>query len=659
MRGWDGNCPFRFSFIKKTIHFVLRLRFKTMCGIVGYLGHKSPVPLIVESLRHLEYRGYDSAGIAFLDDEQLLQVYKASGKLLNLENVLPPDLKLNTQPNGRRHLGIGHIRWATHGAANDVNAHPHTGSRNEIALVHNGIIENFYELRKNLQEKGQVFSTDTDTESVVQLLEYLSQTEADFSKVVLKALTMVQGAYALSVINKKIPDRLYAARNQAPLVVGVGKDVNGNPEYFVASDAMALAQHTNQLIFLRDGEMVELSPKGVKITNLAGENIEPVIETISTDPLSIDKKGYKHFMLKEIYEQPDVVRNSLTGRLQSVHQPIWLLGETEEKQQAFEALLSQIDRIVVIGCGTSYNAGLVGKYFIEDLVQLPVELDAAGEFRYRNPVIRPSDLVITISQSGETADTLAALRLSRQKGAKILTLTNREDSTMAREADFVMPVRAGVEISVAATKSFTAQVTALYLLGLALAEKRGTCSAAQLETLKSELLKMPTRIETVLHNTEPLQALAKKYGSARDVLFIARGINFPVSLEGALKLKEISYIHAEGYSGSELKHGPIAMLDNNVPVVSVLTEGSVFEKMVSNCQEARARDARLIGFSNVPIAPGLADTFEDVVMIPECPELFSPLITTVPLQLLAYYMAEFLGKDVDQPRNLAKSVTVE
>jgi glucosamine--fructose-6-phosphate aminotransferase (isomerizing) len=631
-----------------------------MCGIVGYLGHKSPVPLIVESLRHLEYRGYDSAGVAFLDDAQLIQVYKASGKLLNLESVLPPELRRSdVQPNGRRHLGIGHIRWATHGAANDVNAHPHTGSRNEIALVHNGIIENFYELRKDLQAKGQVFSTDTDTESVVQLLEYLSQDEPDFSKVVLKALTMVKGAYALSVINKKVPDRLYAARNQAPLVVGVGKDVNGNPEYFVASDAVALAQHTNQLIFLRDGEIVEISPEGVSITNLAGEKIEPVIETISTDPLSIDKKGYKHFMLKEIYEQPDVVRNSLTGRLQSIHQPIWLLGETEEKQKAFEALLSQVERIVVIGCGTSYNAGLVGKYFIEELVQIPVELDAAGEFRYRNPVIRPSDLVITISQSGETADTLAALRLSHQKGAKVLTLTNREDSTMAREADFVMPVRAGVEVSVAATKSFTAQVTALYLLGLALAEKTNACPPERLEKLKSELLKMPTRIESVLHNTEPLQALAKKYGNARDVLFIARGINFPVALEGALKLKEISYIHAEGYSGSELKHGPIAMLDSKVPVVSVLTEGSVFEKMISNCQEARARDARLIGVSNVPITSELAGTFEDILMIPECPELLSPLITTIPLQLLAYYMAEFLGKDVDQPRNLAKSVTVE
>lgn len=634
-----------------------------MCGIVGYLGQKAPVPLIVDSLRHLEYRGYDSAGVAYLDGENLLQIYKASGKLLNLENILPADVQNrrlsngNGNGNGHRHIGIGHIRWATHGAANDVNAHPHTGSRNEIALVHNGIIENFYELRTELQAKGQVFQSDTDTESVVQLLEYLSQDESDFSKVILKALSKLQGAYALTVISRKHPDRLYAARNQAPLVIGIGKDAQGNDEYIVASDAVAIVQHTNRLIYLKDGEIAEISPSGIKLMNLEGQVIEPKIETISTDPLTIDKKGYKHFMLKEIYEQPDVVRNSLSGRLQSVSQPIWLLDD--EAQAKLDQVLNQISRIVIIGCGTSYHAGLVGKYFIEDLVQVPVEVEAAGEFRYRNPVINGNDLVITMSQSGETADTLAALRLSRQKGAKVLTLTNREDSTMAREADFVMPVRAGVEVSVAATKSFTAQVVALYLLGISLAEKRQARSAEVIEELKADLLKMPARIEAVLQVTEPLQALAKKYGNARDVLFIARGVNFPAALEGALKLKEISYIHAEGYSGSELKHGPIAMLDSSIPVISVLTEGTVFEKMISNCQEAKARDAKVVAISNAPIATELQRTFDDIVMIPECPELLSPLITTIPLQLLAYYMAEFLGKDVDQPRNLAKSVTVE
>jgi glucosamine--fructose-6-phosphate aminotransferase (isomerizing) len=633
-----------------------------MCGIVGYLGHKSPIPLIVDSLRHLEYRGYDSAGVAYVDDENLLRIYKASGKLMNLENLLPPELQLRQigqNGNGHRHIGIGHIRWATHGAATDTNAHPHTGTRSEIALVHNGIIENFYEIRQELQAKGHVFQSETDTESIVQLLESLSEGETDFCKVILKALTKLDGAYALSVISKKHPNCLYAARHQAPLVIGVGKDVNGNPEYVVASDAVAIVQHTNKLIYLKDGEIAEISPNGLRLMNFKGEIVEPVIETISTDPLTIDKKGYKHFMLKEIYEQPDIVRNSLSGRLRSIHQPIWLLGDTPEAEAVFNQTLDTIDRILIIGCGTSFNAGLVGKYFIEDLVQIPVEVEAAGEFRYRNPYISRRDLIVTISQSGETADTLAALRLARQRGAKVLNLTNREDSTMAREADFVMPVRAGVEVSVAATKSFTAQITALYLLGLALAEKRKSTHPEQLEALKAELLKMPSRIETVLHKTEPLQALAKKYGHDRDVLFIARGVNYPVAMEGALKLKEISYIHAEGYSASELKHGPIAMLDSDISVVSVLTKGAVFEKMISNCQEAKARDAKVIAITNTPIPPALQDTFADILEIPECMEQLSPLLTTIPLQLLAYYMAEFLGKDVDQPRNLAKSVTVE
>lgn len=635
-----------------------------MCGIVGYLGHKSPIPLIVDSLRHLEYRGYDSAGVAYLDDENLLCIYKASGKLINLENLLPPELQIrqigqNGNGNGHRHIGIGHIRWATHGAATDTNAHPHTGNRNEIAIVHNGIIENFYEIRQELQAKGHVFSSETDTESIVQLLESLSEGETDFCKVILKAIDKLDGAYALTAISKKHPNRLYAARHQAPLVIGVGQDANGHPEYVVASDAVAIVQHTNKLIYLKDGEIAEISPQGIRLMNFRGEVVEPVVETISTDPLTIDKKGYKHFMLKEIYEQPDIVRNSLSGRLQSIHQPIWLLGETPEAAVKFNEMLDNIDRIVIIGCGTSYNAGLVGKYFIEDLVQLPVEVEAAGEFRYRNPFISPRDLVLTISQSGETADTLAALRLARSKGAKVLNLTNREDSTMAREADFVMPVRAGVEVSVAATKSFTAQVTALYLVGIALAEKRKSVPAEQLEALKADLLKIPSRIETVLHNTDALQAMARKYGSARDVLFIARGVNFPVAMEGALKLKEISYIHAEGYSASELKHGPIAMLDSAISVFSILTRGAVFEKMISNCQEAKAREARVIAVTNMPIPKALQDTFEDILEIPECMEQLSPLLTTIPLQLLAYYMAEFLGKDVDQPRNLAKSVTVE
>jgi glutamine---fructose-6-phosphate transaminase (isomerizing) len=631
-----------------------------MCGIVGYLGSRSPVPLIVESLRHLEYRGYDSAGVAYLDDSQLLRVYKASGKLVNLENILPEGIKGHLAgEDADSQVGIGHIRWATHGAANEVNAHPHTGNRQEIALVHNGIIENFYELRQELQAQGQIFYTDTDTESVVHLLETLAQDEADFGKVVLKALARLKGAYALTVISRKYPDRLYAARNQAPLVIGVGEDASGKPEYVVASDAVAIVPHTNRLIYLKDGEIAEISPAGLRIVRLDGERVEPIIETVSADPLTIDKKGYKHFMLKEIHEQPDVVRHSLSGRLLSTRLPI-SMGLPDAQQAAFENVLDTVKRVVVIGCGTSFNAGLVAQYFIEDLARVPVSVEAAGEFRYRNPCIQPGDLVVTLSQSGETADTLAALRLSREHGAPVLTLTNREDSTMAREADFVMPVRAGVEVSVAATKSFTAQVTALYLLGISLAERRGSVDVATIEALKNELLRIPALIEATLQSTaDPLHALARKYGSTHNMLFIARGVNFPVSMEGSLKLKEISYIHAEAYSGSELKHGPIALLDASMPVVAVLTKGPVFEKMISNCQEAKARDARVIAVTNTPIPAELANTFEDILEIPECMELLSPLLTTLPLQMLAYYTAEFLGKDVDQPRNLAKSVTVE
>ncbi|MEB3286935.1 MAG: glutamine--fructose-6-phosphate transaminase (isomerizing) [Vampirovibrionales bacterium] len=657
-----------------------------MCGIVGYIGKKSPLPLVVQSLRHLEYRGYDSAGVAFLDANNELSIFKSTGKLINLENILPVEIgasipvqPLQTKPAASGgvavaekppeqdipKIAIGHIRWATHGAPNETNAHPHVGGKREIALVHNGIIENYFELRKQLQEQGHVFVSETDTECVVQLLEHIAASEQDnFITVIREALKRLQGAYALSIINKNEPDKLYAVRHQAPLIIGVGTGETEG-EFIVASDAVAIVQHTDRLIYLKDNEIAELSPQGIKLFNLEGEPVKPIIEQVSIGPLQIDKKGYKHFMLKEIYEQPDVVRNSLSGRLIASNEPIRLFGRDEDalsgKNQETLDLLTSVRRILVIGCGTSFNAGLVGKYLIEELVQVPVEVESAGEFRYRNPVLDDQTLVITVSQSGETADTLAALRMSAEKGAKILAITNREDSTIAREADAILPVRAGVEVSVCATKSFTAQILVMYLLAIAMAESKKSYHPEQLEHLKSELFKIPALIEAALSKTEPLQALAKKYGDARDILFIARGINFPVALEGALKLKEISYIHAEGYSGSELKHGPIAMLDKNLPVISVLVAGQVFEKMISNCQEAKARDAQMVGISSVDITqkPELAKTFDDLMTIPETHELLSPLITTVPLQLLAYYIAEHLGKDVDQPRNLAKSVTVE
>jgi glucosamine--fructose-6-phosphate aminotransferase (isomerizing) len=618
--------------------------------------------VIVDSLRQLEYRGYDSAGVAFLEEDHSLRVYKASGKLTNLEKHLPDEL---FRQNGNNiHLGIGHIRWATHGAPTDSNAHPHLSPCGEIALVHNGIIENYVELKTELQQKGYRFASDTDTECVVHLLaDYYKEARQaangddnaiDFFSIMRQALNKLKGAYALAVISRRNPDKLYAVRSHAPLVIGVGES-----EYMVASDVVAVAEHTNKIIYLKDREIAEISPESVRIVTLSGETITPVVEQISTGPLMIDKKGFKHFMLKEIHEQPDVVRNSLAGRLLGADQPIALLPESDPRQATLKQMLTQASRVYVVGCGSSFNAGLVGKYFIEELVRIPVEVEAAGEFRYRNPIIDDKTMVVVISQSGETADTLEALRQSAAKGAKIVAVTNREDSTMAREADIVLPVRAGVEVSVCATKSFIAQIIVLYLLGLSLAEARGSYDPTSLSLLKNELIKIPTLIESVLASPEPLQAMAKAYGSARDVLFIARGINYPVALEGALKLKEISYIHAEGYSGSELKHGPIAMLDAAIPVISVLTPGIVFDKMVSNCQEAKARDAKVVGILATDEFEDTEKLFDASLSIPTTQELLSPLVTTIPLQLLAYYMAEYLGKDVDQPRNLAKSVTVE
>lgn len=617
-----------------------------MCGIVGYLGKKSVIPVILDSLQSLEYRGYDSAGVAYLEEGNLT-VYKSKGKLRNLRNQIPAKL---FEANGfKQHLGIGHTRWATHGAPTDQNAHPHLSCDGNIALIHNGIVENYGELRDELIRKGHTFHSKTDTECVVHLIEEFAKTEPDMLKVLQRVSQRLVGAYALVILDKRHPDKLYGVRNHAPLVVGIGEN-----ELLLGSDVVALVEHTNQVSYLHDGEIVELSPDGLRITTFTGDPVQPQVETISSNQLIIDKKGYKHFMLKEIYEQPDVIRNSLSGRLISPEEPIALFDP------ACLDKVRHIERISVIACGTSYHAGLVGKYFVEDLVRIPVEVEAAGEFRYRNhPLVDDKTLVIAISQSGETADTITALRQCHEKGAAVIAVTNREDSTIARESDIVLPVRAGIEVSVCATKSFTAQVIVLYLLGIYLAELRGTADPELLKQLKAGLQRLPVLVESILHSPDEIQALAKKYSYARDMIFIARGINYPVALEGALKLKEISYIHAEGYSASELKHGPIAMLDSTIPVVALLTHGIVYDKMISNCQEAKARDAQVIGVNSGTMPADVRDTFEDVMFIPQTEELLSPVLTVVPLQLLAYYIAEHLGKDVDQPRNLAKSVTVE
>ena len=632
-----------------------------MCGIVGYLGNREIARLLLESLRTLEYRGYDSSGIAIFNKaSQDINIYKATGKLQNLVDVLPTDLMVEP-PNQGLQIGIGHIRWATHGAPTVENAHPHHGHHGEVVLVHNGIIENFAELKTDLQAKGYVFNSETDTETVAHLLEdILKASHQAFLPAVAELRRRLHGAYALTMMHKQAPGKLYVARQQAPLVIGVGQQ----GEYWVASDVVALVSYTNQIIYLEDGQYAELSQEeGVKLFDAENQAIAPKIHTIQTGPLTIDKKGYKHFMLKEIYEQPDVVRNALLERITSEASPVFIANDTpmpEKEATSIASLVQDVKRVIIIGCGTSYNAGMVAKYLIEELVRVPVEVEAAGEYRYRNPVVNGDCLVIAISQSGETADTLEALRLAIREGAKTIALTNRPDSTMAREVDAVINVRAGVEVSVCATKSFVAQIVALYLVGMLMCEqKQAAEKIAQLPALKKALLQLPILMEALLSNVEALQKLARKYGHYTSMLFIARGVGFPAALEGALKLKEISYIHAEGYSGAELKHGPIALLDESMPVVCLMSDGSVYDKMLSNCQEAKARSAKMIAVTNKNMPSGYENTFDDVVLYPACNEWVAPLLGSIPLQLFSYYTAEFLGKDVDQPRNLAKSVTVE
>jgi glutamine---fructose-6-phosphate transaminase (isomerizing) len=617
-----------------------------MCGIVGYLGKKSVVPLILKGLSTLEYRGYDSAGLALVEANQL-EVYKASGKLNNLKAVLPQHLF--SQNGHAYHVGIGHTRWATHGAPNNANAHPHISPSGRFALIHNGIIENYAELRTMLQEQGYPFQSETDSECVVVLLEALAKQNTDFLVVLTQLAAKLTGAYALVILDKENPSSLYGLKHHAPLVAGLGKD-----EYLLGSDVVALAEHTSTMLYLRDGEMIQLSiAGGQQVYNFQGQPVEPHIETIESNLMVLDKKGYKHYMLKEIHEQTDVIRNTLSDRLLNDTSPIQLFSPE------ITSRLKQINRVYIVACGTSFNAGMVGKYFIEDIARLPVGVESAGEFRYRKPIIDHHTLVIAISQSGETADTLMAVRQSAEQGAMILAMTNREQSSIARVADCVLNVRAGLEVSVCATKSFTAQVMVLYLFGLFWAELFQTAELNLLKTLKAGLLRLPVLAETILQDSLPYQTLAKKYGHVSNMIFMARHINYPVAMEGALKLKEISYIHAEGYSASELKHGPIALLDPSMPVFSILVQDHVVDKMISNCQEAKARDAKIIGiYSGLPSVDTQA-VFDDLIVIPEVHPALSPILTCIPLQLFAYYVAEYLGKDVDQPRNLAKSVTVE
>lgn len=614
-----------------------------MCGIVGCIGHDSLIKFLLEGLEKLEYRGYDSSGIAFHNGEEI-EIYKASGKLVNLKNILSGSLN----DNNNLKAGIGHIRWATHGIPNETNAHPHVSFESRVAIVHNGIIENYKELKKELIEKGFRFTSQTDTEVIAHLIEDCLKSTGDYGPAMRQALKKLQGAYALGVIFRENPKTLFAARKSAPLIIGVGDNCN-----FIASDVPALLEKTKKVIYLDDNEIAHLQSDCHTVTDIDGNVLEKEVETIPWEPVAISKMGYKHFMMKEIHEQPDVIRQTLFDKLRCFSEPL-NLREVKLNRETLEKL----DRIQVIACGTSLHAAMVGKYLIEEFTGIPVDVEASSEYIYKKTIVSKNSITIGVSQSGETADTLTAIKQAKSKGSHVLVITNRPDSTMARESDSLLPVNAGFEVSVAATKSYTAQLMAFYLLAIYLAEVKNSLPQEAIEEYKKELLQLPQKVEMILSNKDAIQDCAVRFHNTRNFIYIARGINYPVALEGALKLKEISYINATGYPAGELKHGPIAMLDDTIPVLSILAPGKVYEKVLSNSEESKARNANMIAVTSED-DEHLDSIFDSIIKIPKTDEIFSPILTTIPLQLLAYYIAEFLGKDIDQPRNLAKSVTVE
>ncbi|MFR1672988.1 MAG: glutamine--fructose-6-phosphate transaminase (isomerizing) [Candidatus Gastranaerophilaceae bacterium] len=614
-----------------------------MCGIVGYVGNRPVVDILLDGLEQLEYRGYDSSGVALKCDNEI-KVYKAEGKLVNLRNVLKPHVSEVSNST----MGIGHIRWATHGAPTVLNAHPHTCNCGNLVLVHNGIIENYKELREKLSAKGCTFRTQTDTETIAHLVASIYAETKDLTEAVRLATQEIEGAYALCVMHNDYKNTIVVTKRNAPLLVGIGEG-----EYYVASDVPAIIKHTKKAMYLTDNQIATITPDSMLLIDKDGNELAQKIEILPWEPVALSKMGYKHFMLKEIHEQPDVIRNILVGKLHAPDEPI-ILNEVKLTKDT----LKNLNRIQIIACGTSLHAAMIGKYLIENFCNIAVDVEASSEYIYRKTVTDSHTLVIGVSQSGETADTLTAIKQSKAKGSHILIITNRPDSAMAREADSLVPVNAGIEVSVAATKSYTAQLMAFYLLALYMAEIKESVDKDTLTSLKAEMMLLPQKVDQILAHTEDIQKVAKVYANTKDFIYVARGINFPTALEGALKLKEISYINATGYPAGELKHGPIAMLDETMPVLSILMKGSVYEKLLSNSEEAKARNARMIALTNSNDEK-LDDLFENIIKVPEVQELFSPVIAMIPLQLIAYYIAEFLGKDVDQPRNLAKSVTVE
>jgi len=614
-----------------------------MCGIVAYIGHQDAYPIIIKGLKRLEYRGYDSAGIALLHNDTL-NIYKRQGKVSNLEEFVVDKDVAGT-------IGMGHTRWATHGAPNDINAHPHYSSDGKIAIIHNGIIENYDAIKKELIKKGYQFRSETDTEVLVHLVDDICKKEnVWFGEALRIALNHVVGAYAIVAISSDFPNRLVAARKSSPLVVGIGAE----GEFFLASDATPIVEYTKNVVYLEDEEIAIMDrAEGLKLFNIGDQPKTPYIQKLEMELEALEKGGYEHFMLKEIHEQPRSIHDCFRGRLNA--QKGWVaLGGIRE----YEQKMIQANRLVMVACGTSWHAALVGEYLIEDLARINVEVEYASEFRYRNPIIHENDVVIAISQSGETADTLAALELAKSKGATILGICNVVGSSISRITNAGSYTHAGPEIGVASTKAFTAQVTILTMIALSLANKKGTIRKSRFHELLVELEAIPEKVKMLLSKNKDIERIAEKYKNATNALYLGRGSSFPVALEGALKLKEISYIHAEGYPAAEMKHGPIALIDENMPVFVIATKGNSYEKVVSNIQEVKARKGQIIAI----VTEGdetVKDIADHIIEIPESDEILVPLLATIPFQLLSYHIAVMRGCNVDQPRNLAKSVTVE
>lgn len=616
-----------------------------MCGIVGYIGFRDAYPILIQGLKRLEYRGYDSAGVALINNKGVMNVYKEKGKVSNLE-------ALTSQRDISGQIGIAHTRWATHGEPSAINAHPHVSQSGRLALVHNGIIENYSNLKILLEKEGYTFKSSTDTEVLVQLIEYMQKKyDKSLENATIMALRMVVGAYAIAVIDKNCPDKIVVARKSSPLVIGIGAD---HKEFFIASDALPIVEYTKQMVYLNDNEVALLKiGKKIEINNLNYEDITPEVKEVNISLESLEKGGFEHFMLKEIYDQPRCMADCMRGRLLLNEKRIVLSTINMHRERLMKA-----ERFIIVACGTSWHAGLIGKQLIEQWANIPVEVEYASEFRYRNPVISPDDVVIAISQSGETADTLAAFQLAKENKAMCFGIVNVVGSSIARASDTGIYIHVGPEIGVASTKAFTGQVTVLTLFALALGHERGTISKEEYESTIEELGNIPEKIKSVLAKDEEIKDIARSLTYAENALYMGRGFNYPVALEGALKLKEISYIHAEGYPAAEMKHGPIALIDENMPVVFVATHHQLYKKIISNIEEVKARNGRIIAV----VTEGdeaVKEIAEATIEVPSTLASLAPLLSAIPLQLIAYHVAVEKGLNVDQPRNLAKSVTVE